>query len=125
MLKVTVSNNEVVLHIHKLRYYYTLVEEINYPPIELISDHSVHTTRLWAMSETKKIANSWNMAAFFKITHDDIQHCLSQLNMLKLTDYTAEIEKGGLEVHVEVCAKMRAKLVSEVKENIEKLKVRN
>lgn len=88
-----------------------------------ILDHSVHTTRLWAVSETKKIANSWNMAAFFKVTHNDIVNCLSHLNMLRLTDYTTEIEKGGLDVHVEVCAKMRSKLVSEVKENIEKLKV--
>lgn len=63
------------------------------------------------------------MAAFFKVTHTDIVNCLSQLSMLRLSDYTVEIEKGGLDVHVEVCAKMRAKLVSEVKENIQQLKV--
>lgn len=63
------------------------------------------------------------MAAFFKVTHSDIVNCLAQLNLLRLTDYTAEIEKGGLDVHVEVCAKMRAKLVAEVKENVLKLKV--
>lgn len=84
----------------------------------------MHTTRLWAANETKKIANAWNMAAFFKVTHNDIVNCLSQLAVLRLSDYTLEIEKGGLEVHVEVCAKMRGKLVSEVKENILKLKVR-
>lgn len=63
------------------------------------------------------------MEAFFTVTHKDIPNCLSQLGMLRLTDYTAEIEKGGLGVHVQVCANMRAKLVSEVKENIQKLKV--
>lgn len=62
------------------------------------------------------------MEAFFAVTHNDIPNCLSQLAMLRLTDYTADIEKGGLGVHVEVCANMRAKLVSEVKENIQKLK---
>lgn len=65
------------------------------------------------------------MAAFFKVTHSDIVNCLTELNTLRLTDYTMEIEKGGLDVHVEVCAKMRAKLASEVKENIQKLKVQN
>lgn len=63
------------------------------------------------------------MAAFFKVMHNDVVNCLTQLNMLRLMDYTTEIEKGGLDVHVEVCAKMRAKLVSEVKENVQKLKV--
>lgn len=89
----------------------------------MISDHSIHTTRLWAANETKKIANSWNMKAFFTVTHHDIVNSLAQLNMLRLTDYTVDIEKGGLGVHVQVCALMRAKLVSEVKENIQKLKV--
>lgn len=86
-------------------------------------DHSIHTTRLWALSECRKIANTWNVKSFFAVTHTDIVNCLVQLNNLRLADHTIEIEKGSLAVHVEVCALMRAKLVSEVKENIQKLKV--
>lgn len=88
----------------------------------LIVDHSVHTTRLWAASETKKLANAWNVSSFFKITHCDIINCLSQLSNVRLVDHTIAIEKGGLGVHVEVCSKMRHKLVSEVQTNIQKLK---
>lgn len=89
-----------------------------------ITDHSIHTTRLWAASETKKLANTWDVDKFFAITHGDIVNCLSQLNGLKMADHTVEIEKGGLGVHVEVCTLMRAKLVSEVKVNFQKLKVK-
>lgn len=63
------------------------------------------------------------MEFFFQITHCDIVNCLSHLSDLRLADHTLEIEKKGLGVHVEVCANMRAKLVSEVKVNIQKLKV--
>lgn len=56
------------------------------------------------------------------VTHADIVNCLTQLNSLRLTDHTIDIEKGGLGVHVQVCTLMRAKLVSEVNENIAKLK---
>lgn len=57
------------------------------------------------------------------ITHSDIVSCLGQLNSLRFADHSIEIEKGGLGVHVQVCTLMRAKLVSEVSENISKLKV--
>ncbi|KRT82215.1 hypothetical protein AMK59_3428 [Oryctes borbonicus] len=83
-----------------------LVEQI---PVLHRLDHSVHTTRLWAITETKKLANSWNVESFFLITHCDIINCLSHLSDLRLADHTLQIEKGGLDVHVEVCAKMRAK----------------
>lgn len=86
-------------------------------------DHSIHTTRLWAASETKRLANNWNVDAFFLITHCDIKNCLNQLNNLRLIEHTAEIEKGGLGVHVQVCANMREKLRSEVKVNVLKLMV--
>ncbi|KAJ8975862.1 hypothetical protein NQ317_015900 [Molorchus minor] len=96
-----------------------LVEQI---PILHRLDHSVHMTRLWAAYESKKIANTWNVKAFFAIIHDDIASCLNQLDHLKMTDHTIEIEKKGLGVQVEVCALMRAKLASEINVNIEKLK---
>lgn len=57
------------------------------------------------------------------VTHCDIVNCLAQLNDLKQVDHSSQIEKGGLSAHVKVCANMRAKLVSEVKTNHEKLKV--
>lgn len=88
-----------------------------------ILDHSVHTTRLWAQTETKRLANSWNVLSFFAITQCQINNCLLQLNELRLTDHSAEIMKGGLAEHTNVCANMRAKLVSEVEDNIKKLKV--
>ncbi|XP_015838972.1 uncharacterized protein LOC656787 [Tribolium castaneum] len=97
----------------------SLVEQI---PVLHRLDHSIHTTRLWAASETKKIANNWNVDAFFMVTHADIVSCLGQLSGLRLADHGGEVEKGGLGVHVQVCALMRAKLVSEVNENIKKLK---
>lgn len=88
-----------------------------------ILDHSIHTTRLWAQTETKRLANSWNVLSFFAITQCQINNCLLQLNELRLTDHSAEIMKGGLAEHTNVCANMRAKLVSEVEDNIKKLKV--
>ncbi|XP_074026255.1 uncharacterized protein isoform X2 [Leptinotarsa decemlineata] len=96
-----------------------LVEQI---PVLHRLDHSIHTTRLWAMNRSKKIANTWNVTEFFTLTHGDIVNCLSQMNNLRMSDHNVEIEKGGLGVHVEVCALMRAKLVSEVKVNLQKLK---
>ncbi|XP_018563255.1 uncharacterized protein LOC108904989 [Anoplophora glabripennis] len=96
-----------------------LVEQI---PVLHRLDHTIHTTRLWAANESKKIANTWNMKAFFAVIHTDITNCLGQLNNLRMADHTIEIEKGRMGVHVEVCTLMRAKLTSEVKVNIEKLK---
>ncbi|XP_044726874.1 coiled-coil domain-containing protein 142 [Chrysoperla carnea] len=97
-----------------------LVEQI---PVLHRLDHTIHTTRLWAASETRKLANCWNVDSFFIIIQCDIKACLSELNGLRLDDHTIEIEKGGLDVHVQVCANMREKLVSEVKVNIDKLKL--
>ncbi|XP_045473428.1 uncharacterized protein LOC123679911 [Harmonia axyridis] len=96
-----------------------IVEQI---PVLHRLDHSVHTIRLWAINESKKYAHSWNVAAFFKIVCKDIAACLSQLDILKLQDHSATVEKGGLGEHVRVCTLMRAKLVSEVAENVKKLK---
>lgn len=82
-------------------------------------------TRIWAVNESKKLSNSWNVQGFFSLIHGDIVDCLEQLNNLRMTDHTNEIQKGNLGVHVEVCALMRAKLHSEVKVNVEKLRVSN
>ncbi|XP_060528327.1 uncharacterized protein LOC132703217 [Cylas formicarius] len=96
-----------------------LVEQI---PVLHRLDHSVHTARLWALRECRKRANGWDVRAFFSITHRDVANCLTQLGGLRTNDHALEVEKGQLGVHVEVCTLMRAKLVSEVKENAAKLK---
>lgn len=87
-------------------------------------DHSIHTTRLWALNETKRLANNWNVDNFFMITHCDIVNCLLQLKYMKMSDYSPDIEKGGLNPHVQVCSNMRAKLVSEIMANYQLLQVR-
>ncbi|KAK9886110.1 hypothetical protein WA026_014898 [Henosepilachna vigintioctopunctata] len=96
-----------------------IVEQI---PVLHRLDHSIHTTRLWAIKESRKYAHNWNVSAFFKIICNDVVSCLSNLDKLKLEDHTTAISKGDLGEHVRVCTLMRAKLVCEVKENIQKLK---
>uniref|UniRef100_A0A1Y1MHN9 Coiled-coil protein 142 C-terminal domain-containing protein n=1 Tax=Photinus pyralis TaxID=7054 RepID=A0A1Y1MHN9_PHOPY len=97
-----------------------VVEQI---PILHRLDHSIHTTRLWAINETKRLANHWEVDKFFTITHCDIVNYLAQLSILKLNDHTADIERGGFGAHVQVCINMRAKLASEVTTNHDTLKV--
>ncbi|ENN79413.1 hypothetical protein D910_01944 [Dendroctonus ponderosae] len=96
-----------------------LVEQI---PILHRLDHTIHTTRLWSINESRKMANNWNVRAFFTVTHNDVLNCLSHLNDLRLTNHTTSGEKAFLSEHVEVCALMRGKLVSEVEINKQKLK---
>ncbi|KAH9642223.1 hypothetical protein HF086_005553 [Spodoptera exigua] len=84
--------------------------------------HSIHTYRLWCLAETRRLANLWEMKDFFRIAHNDMQACMEQLINLRFADHTVTIESGKIGVHENVCAKMREKLVSEVKVNIQKLK---
>ncbi|XP_035458533.2 uncharacterized protein LOC118281873 [Spodoptera frugiperda] len=96
-----------------------IVEQI---PILHRLDHSIHTYRLWCLAETRRLANLWEMRDFFRIAHNDMQACMEQLINLRFADHTVTIESGKIGVHENVCAKMREKLVSEVKVNIQKLK---
>ncbi|XP_030022372.2 LOW QUALITY PROTEIN: uncharacterized protein LOC115441649 [Manduca sexta] len=96
-----------------------IVEQI---PILHRLDHSIHTYRLWCLAETRRLANVWEMDDFFRIAHNDMQACMEQLINLRFADHTTTIESGKIGVHENVCAKMREKLVSEVKVNIQKLK---
>ncbi|XP_047997538.1 uncharacterized protein LOC125235137 [Leguminivora glycinivorella] len=96
-----------------------LVEQI---PILHRLDHSIHTYRLWCLAETRRLANQWQMDDFFRITQKDMHVCMEQLVNLRFADHTATIESGKIGVHENVCAKMREKLVSEVKVNTQKLK---
>ncbi|XP_059045132.1 uncharacterized protein LOC131840934 [Achroia grisella] len=96
-----------------------IVEQI---PILHRLDHSIHTYRLWCLAETRRLANMWEMDDFFRISHNDMQAYMEQLVNLRFADHTITIELGKIGVHENVCAKMREKLVSEVKVNIQKLK---
>ncbi|XP_073946184.1 uncharacterized protein [Choristoneura fumiferana] len=96
-----------------------IVEQI---PILHRLDHSIHTYRLWCLAETRRLANMWAMDDFFRIAHNDMQVCMEQLVNLRFADHTSTIESGKIGVHENVCAKMREKLVSEVKVNTQKLK---
>ncbi|XP_050668479.1 uncharacterized protein LOC126967833 [Leptidea sinapis] len=96
-----------------------IVEQI---PILHRLDHSVHTYRLWCLSETRRLVSSWSMDDFFRVAHNDMVVCLEQLDNLRFADHTPTIESGNIGVHENVCAKMREKLVSEVKVNVQKLK---
>ncbi|CAK1582795.1 unnamed protein product [Parnassius mnemosyne] len=96
-----------------------IVEQI---PILHRLDHSIHTYRLWCLAETRRLANLWEMDDFFRITHKDMQVCMEQLANLRFADHTSAIEAENIGVHEKVSAKMREKLVSEVKVNIQKLK---
>ncbi|CAF4855586.1 unnamed protein product [Pieris macdunnoughi] len=96
-----------------------IVEQI---PILHRLDHSIHTYRLWCLAETRRLANNWAMEDFFRIAHKDMVACMEQLNQLRFADHTLTIESGKIGVHENVCAKMREKLVSEVKVNIQKFK---
>ncbi|XP_018334687.1 uncharacterized protein LOC108743606 isoform X2 [Agrilus planipennis] len=73
-----------------------------------------------------EVTNDWILGAPLDelplVEQIPIFHRLGQLDDLRMACHLPEIQKGGLGVHVEVCAKMREKLISEVKENHEKLK---
>ncbi|XP_066581937.1 coiled-coil domain-containing protein 142 [Prorops nasuta] len=84
-------------------------------------DHSAHTARLWAMQEAKIIAHTWDLDVFFLIVKGDIVNCLEELSYLKLADHTVSSLKEPISVQVYVCARMRAKIVSEVNANVQLL----
>ncbi|XP_015594878.1 coiled-coil domain-containing protein 142 isoform X2 [Cephus cinctus] len=85
-------------------------------------DHSIHTMRLWAMQEAKLIAHTWDLDVFFLLVKGDLKNCNEELSYLKLADHTNALTTEIVNVQVYVCAKMRAKIVSEVQANIQLLK---
>nr|XP_026493812.1 uncharacterized protein LOC113399026 [Vanessa tameamea] len=96
-----------------------IVEQI---PILHRLDHSIHTCRLWCAAQTRRLAAQWRVDDFFLVAHCDLRACHEQLLQLRFADHSAALESGKIGVHENVCAKMREKLVSEVKVNIQKLK---
>ncbi|XP_071556235.1 coiled-coil domain-containing protein 142 [Temnothorax nylanderi] len=86
-------------------------------------DHSVHTARLWAIQEAKIIAHTWDLDVFFLLVKGDVVNCFEELSYLKLADHTTALSMNSISVQVYVCTKMRAKIVSEVKANVELLQI--
>lgn len=84
-------------------------------------DHSVHTARLWIVQEAKIIAHTWELDVFFLLVKGDIVNCLEELSYLKLADHVNALSTDSVSVQVYVCAKMRAKIVSEVNVNVDLL----
>ncbi|XP_055644954.1 uncharacterized protein LOC129780574 isoform X2 [Toxorhynchites rutilus septentrionalis] len=93
-----------------------LVEQI---PVLHRLDHSIHSMRIWAANKARSLCTDWNMMMFFKVVHNDIGLSLEQLQYLRVPEL---VTPDALEVQVQVCVALRAKLVSEIKENIRKLK---
>lgn len=76
--------------------------------------------RLWAAVKSKALCIDWCMDMFFKVVHNDINQCLKQIKVLRTPDLVAP---DLFEVEIQVNVALRAKLISEVKVNICKLKV--
>lgn len=76
--------------------------------------------RLWSVAQATALCTDWNMSTFFRVAHTDINHCLDQLAALRVPDLVAG---EASEVLVQVSVALRAKLVSEIKVNVGKLKV--
>lgn len=85
-----------------------------------MSDHSIHTMRLWAAAKVKALCTDWCMEMFFKVVQNDVNQCLEQIKALRTPDL---VPPEAIEVEVQVNVALRSKLVSEVKVNICKLKV--
>lgn len=76
--------------------------------------------RLWAATKAKALCIEWCMEMFFKVVQSDVNQCLEQIKTLRTPDL---VSADAFEVEIQVNVALRAKLVSEVKVNICKLKV--
>lgn len=76
--------------------------------------------RLWAAAKSKALCIDWCMDMFFKVVHNDINQCLEQIKILRTPNL---VPTDSFEVEIQVNVALRAKLISEVKVNICKLKV--
>lgn len=76
--------------------------------------------RLWAAAKSKALCIDWCMDMFFKVVHNDINQCLEQIKILRTPNL---VPTDSFEVEIGVNVALRAKLISEVKVNICKLKV--
>lgn len=78
--------------------------------------------RLWAAAKAKSLCIDWCMEMFFRVVQNDVNQCLEQIKTLRMPDLVAT---DVFEVEIQVNVALRAKLVSEVKVNVCKLKVSN
>lgn len=76
--------------------------------------------RIWAAAKAKALCVDWCMNMFFKIVQNDVNQCLEQIKTLRTPDLVAP---DTYETEIQVNVALRAKLISEVKVNICKLKV--
>lgn len=76
--------------------------------------------RLWAAAKSKALCIDWCMDMYFKVVHNDINQCLEQIKILRTPNL---VPTDSFEVEIKVNVALRAKLISEVKVNICKLKV--
>lgn len=76
--------------------------------------------RIWAAAKAKSLCVDWCMDMFFKVVQNDVNQCLEQIKPLRTPDLVAP---DAFETEIQVNVALRAKLISEVKVNICKLKV--
>lgn len=84
-----------------------------------LSDHSVHSMRLWVTEQAKLLCCEWKMDRFFQILEHDVKLCLNVFNTFKLPKLTANLS----DILMLVCVALRTKLITEVTNNIDLLKV--
>lgn len=108
------------LSLHLRLFLSIVVQRIPFRAALAKLDHSIHTMRLWAAAKAKSLCIDWCMEMFFKVVQNDVNQCLEQIKSLRMPDLVAA---DISEVEIQVNVALRAKLVSEVKVNICKLKV--
>lgn len=59
----------------------------------------------------------------YNFLHRKFLHCVKLFSVFQLADHTSTLSTDSVSVQVYVCAKMRAKIVSEVNVNIDLLQV--
>ncbi|KAH8276791.1 hypothetical protein KR026_000809 [Drosophila bipectinata] len=83
-----------------------------------LSDHSVHSMRLWVTEQAKLLCCEWKMDRFFQILEHDVKLCLNVFITFQLPKLTADLS----DILMLVCVALRTKLITEVNANIDKLK---
>lgn len=75
--------------------------------------------RLWVTEQAKLLCCEWKMDRFFQILEHDVKQCLSVFTTFKLPKLTADLS----DILMLVCVALRTKLITEVTNNIDLLKV--
>lgn len=75
--------------------------------------------RLWVTEQAKLLCCEWKMDRFFQILEHDVKLCLNVFTTFKLPKLTADLS----DILMLVCVALRTKLITEVTNNIDLLKV--